>query len=319
MPNSLLLGVNLSGAEWGSPLPGAYNIDYTYPTHAEIDYYAAKGMSVIRLPFQWERLQHSQFGQFDNAELARLDDVVNYVTGKGLKIAIEPHNFGYWNYTDLIGTAQAPNTAFADLWGKLATHYLANSNVLFDLMNEPHDQTPAAWLVSINAAIAAIRATGATQEVLVPGTDWDGGWTWLTSNNAAVIGTGVVDSGHNFAFEVHQYLDPNGGGEEPGTVSATTGVERLTDITQWAEVNGARLFLGEVGVSTDQTSLSALDNMLTYMQQHTVWQAAVYWAGGPWWDDDYMFSIEPLNGVDRPQMDILEGHLSGTVYSNISY
>ena len=91
----LLLGVNLAGAELGPPVPGVFGTDYTYPTHDEIDYYAAKGMSVIRLPFLWERLQHSEFGQLDSAELGRLDDVVNYATGKGLKIEIEPHNYGY--------------------------------------------------------------------------------------------------------------------------------------------------------------------------------------------------------------------------------
>jgi aryl-phospho-beta-D-glucosidase BglC (GH1 family) len=55
MAGSFLLGVNLAGAEFGSNVPGTFGTDYTYPTHAEIDYYAAKGMSVIRLPFLWER------------------------------------------------------------------------------------------------------------------------------------------------------------------------------------------------------------------------------------------------------------------------
>ena len=58
----LLLGVNLAGAEFGTPnhVPGVFGTDYIYPTHTEIDYYAAKGMSVVRLPFLWERLQHSE-------------------------------------------------------------------------------------------------------------------------------------------------------------------------------------------------------------------------------------------------------------------
>src|SRR5262245_143740 len=46
------------------------------------------------------------------------------------------------------------------------------------------------------------------------------------------------------------------------------------------------------------------------MQQHTgAWQGVTYWAGGPWWGN-YMFSIEPQNGVDKPQMGILVQHLS---------
>jgi aryl-phospho-beta-D-glucosidase BglC (GH1 family) len=51
MAGPLLLGVNLAGAEFGSNVPGVFGTDYTYPTHTEIDYYAAKGMSVVRLPF----------------------------------------------------------------------------------------------------------------------------------------------------------------------------------------------------------------------------------------------------------------------------
>jgi endoglucanase len=311
MTTPLLLGVNLSGAEFGSNVPGSFGTDYTYPTHAEIDYYAGKGLSVIRLPFLWERLQHSEFGAFDAAELGRLDDVVTYATSKGLKVDIDPHNYGK-GFGALIGSAQTPNSAFADFWGKLAQHFAANPRVIFGLMNEPNEQSASAWLGSANAAIAAIRNTGATQEILVPGSYWDGGWTWTSTDNAAVVGAGVQDPGHNFAFEVHQYLDSDGSGTHPGAVSSTIGVERLTAVTQWAEATGNRLFLGEVGVITDQTSLTAFDGMLTYMQQHTdAWQGMTYWAGGPWWGD-YMFSIEPQNGADKPQMVVLLQHLSAT-------
>jgi endoglucanase len=311
MVGQLLLGVNLAGGEFGTPdhVPGIFGTDYIYPSHTEIDYYAAKGMSVIRLPFLWERIQHSENGPLDGAELARVDDVVSYATGKGLKIEIEPHNYGY-GFGALIGSAQTPNAAFADLWGKLAFHYQSNPSVIFGLMNEPHDQSASVWLGSANAAIAAIRAAGASQEILVPGSYYDGAWTWTTSDNATVIGTGVQDPSHNFAFEVHQYLDADGSGKHAGVVSADIGVERLTAITQWAEATSHRLFLGEVGVATDQTSLTALDRMLSYMQQHTdVWQGVTYWAGGPWWGD-YMFSIEPQNGIDKPQMGVLLQHLT---------
>jgi endoglucanase len=312
MASPFLLGVNLAGAEFGSNVPGVFGTDYTYPTHAEIDYYASKGLGVIRLPFLWERMQHSEFGTLDPTELSRLTDVVNYATGKGLKIEIEPHDYGY-GFGALIGSAQTPNSAFADFWGKLAQHFESNPNVIFGLMNEPHDQSATAWLGSANAAIAAIRGAGTvSQEILVPGSYWDGAWTWTSTDNAAVVGTGVQDPAHNFAFEVHQYLDSDGSGTHPGAVSATIGVERLTAITQWAEATGNHLFLGEVGVTTDQTSLTALDGMLTHMQQHTdAWQGETYWAGGPWWGN-YMFSIEPQNGVDKPQMAILVQHLAAS-------
>ena len=61
MTTPFLLGVNLAGAEFGSgdvqnghenpqTVPGIYGKDYTYPTHEEIDYYASKGLDVIRTP-----------------------------------------------------------------------------------------------------------------------------------------------------------------------------------------------------------------------------------------------------------------------------
>ena len=322
--NGLLLGVNLAGAEFAGTdpnngsvpgtVPGVYNKNYTYPTDAEIDYYASKGLGVIRLPL-WERLQHSELATLDPAELSRLEHVVNYATSKGLKVEIEPHDYGF-GFGNQIGSSQTPNSAFANLWSQLAQHFASNNNVIFGLMNEPHVQTPADWLASVNAAIAAIRGTGASQEILVPGTDWDGAWHWITDGNSAVIGTGVQDPKNNFAFEVHQYLDQNGSGTTPGVYGndPNLGVERLTAITEWAKEDpkNRRLFLGEVGVSTDQISLDALGNMLTYMQQNTdVWQGMTYWAGGPWWGN-YMFSIEPQNGVDKPQMAVLVKHETAT-------
>src|SRR5262249_49428930 len=117
-------------------------------------------------------------------------------------------------------------------------------------------------------------------------------------------------------FEVHQYLDADGSGTHPGAVSATIGVERLTAVTQWAEATGNHLFLGEVGVTTDQTSLTALDGMLTYMQQHTdAWQGATYWAGGAFMGGGgggggiYFFRREPKKGAKKPKVPILGQHL----------
>jgi aryl-phospho-beta-D-glucosidase BglC (GH1 family) len=308
MDSSLLIGVNLSGAEFGTAMIGTYGIDYTYPTHAEIDYFASKGMGIIRLPFMWERLQHTKLGELDAAELARIDDLVSYATSNGLKIIIEPHNFGM-GFGALIGTAQTPNSAFADFWGKVAEHFKSNPNVIFGLCNEPNQQTATQWLESANAAIAAIRGAGALQEILVPGSYWTGAWSWTTTDNDTVVGTGVIDPANNFAFEVHQYLDADSSGTQPGAVSPTIGVERLTAITEWAEATGSRLFLGEVGATIDQTSLTALDGMLDYMHEHSgVWEGVTAWSAGPWWGD-YMFSLEPLNGADKPQMAIFEQHL----------
>ncbi|ACA15596.1 Cellulase [Methylobacterium sp. 4-46] len=310
-PGLSLLGVNLAGADFAAgALPGRLGTDYTYPTAQEIDYYASKNLNVIRLPFLWERLQPVQGGPLSAAELAQIDAVVSAATAKGMKVILDPHDYGA-GYGHLIGSPETPDSAFADFWGKLAGHFSANPNLIFGLMNEPYAQSATQWLGSANAAIAAIRAAGATsQEILVPGSYWDGAHSWVSSDNDTVIGTGIVDPAGNYAFEVHQYLDADSSGTQAGVASPTVGVERLTAITQWATQTNSRLFLGEFGVASDPTSLQALDSMLAYMDRHAVWQGATYWAAGPWWGD-YMFSIEPTGlgtaqVTDRPQMDVLE-------------
>ncbi len=301
------VGVNLSGGEFGSG--SRMNYDYTYPTHGELDYYASKGLDVVRLPVLWERLQPSQNGPLSSGDIGRIADVVHYADTKGIKVILDVHDYGY-GYGSLIGSSATPNASFADLWGKLAGQFATDSNVIFGLMNEPHTQNAAQWLDSANMAIDAIRRAGATQEVLVPGSYWDGAWSWVSSDNDTVMGNGIRDSAHNYAFEVHQYLDVDGSGTHASVVSDTIGVERLSAITAWAEATGNKLFLGEFGAGTDATSLSALDKMLGFMNAHQdVWQGATEWGGGPWWGN-YMYSVEPtgLNTssvADKPQIAIL--------------
>jgi serralysin len=309
-----LIGVNLSGAEYdpGGTLEGT---NYTYPSDAEIDYYASKGMTVIRLPFLLERVEPVAGGPLNTTELGYIDNVVDYAASKGIDVILDPHDYGD-EYGTVIGTTAASNATFANFWGELAAHFASTPNVLFGLMNEPNAVTPTQWLVSANAAIAAIRAAGATtQQILVPGTDWDGADTWVSSGNAQVLGSGIVDPSHNFAFEVHQYLDAYGSGTSSTVVSTEIGVQRLTAITQWAEATGNKLFLGEFGVASDATSLTALNNMLGYMAQHTdVWEGGTYWAAGPWLGN-YMYSVEPTNGVDAPQMGVLDQYVTKTIES----
>jgi endoglucanase len=302
-----MLGINLAGAEFGSVGGGAHGTNYIYPSNDSIDYYASKGMEVIRLPFLWERVQPTQNGPLDQSELSRIESIVDYAASKGMNVVLDVHNYGEaWG--GLIGS-DVPNSVFADFWGKMATHFKGDANVVFGLMNEPNQQSASQWIGSANAAIDAIRDAGATQHILVPGSYWDGAHSWVSSDNDTVVGNGVVDPLKNYSFEVHQYLDGNSSGTSASVVSPTIGVERLTEVTDWARSTGNKLFLGEFGAAQDGASLAALDNMLKYMEQNAdVWSGATYWAGGPWWGD-YMFSVEPDNiasPADKPQLDLLE-------------
>lgn len=305
-------GVSLAGAEFGEGnLPGTYNSDYVYPSASSVDYFKGKGMNSVRLPFRWERLQPSLNQAFDTNELSRLTSFVQQVTAKGVTVMIDPHNYARYR-GNLIGSYAVPNSAYADFWSRLASQFKGNNLVVFALMNEPHDMPTEQWLSGANAALAAIRATGATNIVTVPGNAWTGAHSWLKSDYGTPNGTvmkGIVDPGKNMVFEVHQYLDADSSGTSSICVSPTIGAERLTAFTGWLRSNGYRAFLGEVGAAANDTCNQAVTGVLNYLQANTdVWAGWTWWAAGPWWGD-YMFSIEPSGTVDKPQMSVLQPYL----------
>jgi len=312
-------GVNLASADFGEGnLPGVHGTDYIYPDPAyasgynSATYYLGKHMTVFRLPFRWERLQRSMYAGFDAAELTRLETTVGNLTSRGAAVLLDPHNYARY-YGNLVGSGAVPNAAFADFWSRLAGRFKNNPKVIFGLVNEPHDMPTEQWVSAANAAIAAIRATGATNLILVPGNSWTGAHSWTqnwygTANSVAMLN--ISDPGNNYAFEVHQYLDANSSGTDSACVSATIGAERMQAFTGWLRSNGKKGFLGELGGGTSATCLAAVDGMLDHLEANAdLYLGWTWWAGGPWWGDSW-YSLEPSGSADRPQMDALEPHLT---------
>jgi endoglucanase len=309
----LLTGVNIAGAEFGSAIPGRAGTDYFYPTAATIDYFSDKGMNVLRIPFRWERLQPSLHGELDKNELRRLDGVVANATGKRMTVVLDVHNYAAYRKQP-IGTGAVSLDALADLWGRLADRYKNNDKVVFGLMNEPKGLPTERWLAAANSAIAEIRRHGAGNLILVPGNGWTGAHSWLRGNygtaNGAVMDK-IVDPVGRYAYELHQYLDKNYSGTSPRCVGEAVGTDALKRVTDWLRERRQRGFLAEFGGSADPLCLAALDAMLAYMKRNKdVWLGWTYWAAGPW-SADYFTSVQPLDGIDRPQMDVLLKYVSG--------
>lgn len=300
-------GVNLAGGEFGSALPGVAGKDYTFPTPAEVDYYRGKGMNTFRIGFKWERLQPTANGPFEPAYAARLSSIVKYASSKGAHVIVNPHNFARY-YGNTVGSATVPNAVFADFWSKLSTEWRADPNVMFNLVNEPHTMPTEQWVGAANAAIAAIRATGAKNAVVVPGNAWTGAHSWTSSsygtpNSVALLK--IADPGNNVIFEAHQYLDSSSSGGGGECVSTTVGAERLAAFVEWLRANKLKGMIGEFAGGKNQTCYTAITNMLTYMMESADvlvgWQ---WWAGGPGWGN-YPFTLEPTGGKDQPQMGVL--------------
>ncbi|EIN13297.1 endoglucanase [Punctularia strigosozonata HHB-11173 SS5] len=289
-------GVNESGAEFGNAnIPGVYGTDYIWPAPSSIDYFVGLGFNTFRVPFLLERLAPPATGitgAFDPLYLGNLTETVNYITGKGAYVLIEPHNYMIYNGATITSTS-----AFQTFWTNLASLFKSNSHVIFDLMNEPHD-IPATTVYSLmQAGVNGVRAAGATSQlILVEGTSWTGAWTWTSSGNAAAF-TGLTDPNNHVAIEMHQYLDSDGSGSSATCVSSTIGAERLADATSWLQANNIKGFLGEIGAGNNDVCITAVYGALCAMQEAGgAWLGALWWAAGQWWGD-YFQSIEPPSGA----------------------
>ena len=302
-----LKGVNFaSPAFFPSRLPGLYGQDFIYPSDADIAYFTSKGMNVFRISILWERLQPALNGKLDPGELGRLAGFIDEVDRHGGYTILDIHNYAQYRGV-MIGQSPVTDAAFADLWTRLARHFGHDDHVIFGLMNEPKVQQIGAWQQAVQKSIDGIRSTGARNRIFVSGIAWDGAahFAEISGDSLAAL----VDPQHRLVFEVHTYFNSDSSGTSKSCISSREAVGRLTEFTQWLRAGQRQGFLGEFGVSRRPECLAMLKSVVSYLQNNEdVWLGWTYWAAGPWWGN-YMFSIEPEAGADRPQMLVLENFL----------
>lgn len=310
-------GVSLAGAEFAeTQFPGIYDDHYIYPGPPDVDYFLTHSLSTFRIPFRWERLQPALHAPLDPTELARLTSLVTYATSRGAHIILDPHNYCRYRpqpphkfesaTTGLLGH-DVPSSALADLWTRLATHFLPNPRVIHSLMNEPAHLSTDTWLSAANHAIAALRSTSYSGPILVSGNRFTGAWTWFESDkwgrsNASAM-LDLIDPADNLIIEVHQYFDEDGSGTHDHLHhnDPFLPLQRLAPFTDWARTHRKKAFLGEFGIphttfgpSANFLGDQALTHLLTHLHSHPeIYTGWAWWAAGPWWPDDYLFTLNP--------------------------
>jgi len=315
-----IAGINFAGAEFGIESgDAAIGFGYRYPVTADLLYFIDQGINMIRLPFSWERLQRPLNGALDSAELAAINATVDTVTGNDGYLILDPHNYAAYRLTSggartyiVPGSSGAVNAShLADFWTRLANEFKSNSRVIFNLMNEPFTQSAVDWRDIALDSIAAIRATGAQNQIQIPGTRWTGAHSWLSSgqyNNGSAWT--AYSPGVNDIFEAHQYFDSDSSGQQCDVSSPTIGADRLVDFTGWCRTRGFKAHLGEFGCCTDAASLAVLENALQYMDDNSdVWESWTYWAAGAQWRSTYKYLVHPTGTTPKPQELVLLDHV----------
>jgi endoglucanase len=298
-------GINLSVAEFNCErTPAVYGKDYIYPPQQDLDYYVSKGFAVVRLPYCWERLQHSLFGNLDASELGRITNFLAAAHARNMRVILSPHNYGRYRIADKnvpIGSPTVPSEAFADFSKKVAAAFAGNDSVYaLSLMNEPHDSN-GMWKQIAQAGLNAIRSADRERVILAPGDEWSGAWSWKRFNNDFLLD----DPAGRIMYEAHQYFDLDHSGTYKVGYSLNfatpdRGVEWVRPFAEWLKQHGQQGIITEFGVpNTDARWLELVQQVLAFLAKEKIpW---TYWAGGPWWGN-YPLSAEPKNGVDAPIM-----------------
>ena len=301
-----LVNMNVSGAEFNAgTLPGRAFYDYTFPSAAYLSNWKAKGITVIRLPVLWERLQPALNGPLDEGYAQLIDSVLANAGTLGMKVIVDLHNYGVYR-TKVLGTSDVPLTAYTQLMTLMAARWNASPGLQgYDIMNEPHDAANTYWNTAAQAAINGLRTSDRTHPIYVEGRSWSSAANWPSLNGDLLL---LQDPINKIIFSAHLYVDADASGTYstllPSTFDTNTGVNRATPFVQWLVANNRKGHLGEFGVpGNDPLAMVAMQKLLAYLQPKCV--PLTYWAAGSWWGN-YSLSIEPSSSGDRPQWPILK-------------
>ena len=327
----VLTGVNITGAEWEwkSTVVPKEGTDYLFISQQDADYIASKGFNFGRFLFSWELLQPALNGALDTASYGTtLKSRVDYLTNtKKLYIMVEPHGASSPNFIrykgNLVGSSAVPISAFADFWKRMALLYKDNPRVIFGLGNEPNNMSTVVWYQAAQAAITAIRSTGATNFIMVEGNGWSQPDSWndnwydtaTTKVSNAVGWSTLHDPLNNTIVSVHSYFDTDGGGGTDAIVSTDILAKRLQTVVTWARSKGLKVHLSEFGANAATAGAqTAVDTTCKFLQANSdVIIGWSWWAYGPpsWWGG-YRFTLCPKNNyaTDDPKIAWLKPYMA---------
>ncbi|WWD22615.1 hypothetical protein CI109_107108 [Kwoniella shandongensis] len=293
-------GVNLAGCDFGMNTDGSSGTTYC-PGTEQIAHFVKDGANVFRLPVGWQYLvgNNEASTSLDSTFFATYDNLVQSVLSQGAYAMIDIHNYARWN-GQIIGQGGPSNDDFANVWSQLAKKYANDDKVIFAIMNEPHDLDINEWATTVQAAVNAIRAAGATtQTIALPGTGYTGVDTWSSGASDALLKiTDPADSSNSLlVIDAHKYLDGNGSGAD--SECTNNGVDSATQFAAWLKKNGRKAIISETGGGNTASCQTNLNQYLQYLSTNTdVFVGFTIWAAGSF-ATDYTLSITPNGDTDN--------------------
>lgn len=215
-------GANLAGGEFdhtAAGLPGTYGGNHRYSSLEYCQYIRSRGHRIVRIPFRWERIQHTLSGPLDPTGVGHLKTAVANAREAGLMVLLDMHNYcRYYRLDDVMVMAEQGYTTadFADAWGKLAAEFAAEPGVAaWGLMNEPFGLptygpfiTPSTTFHTFAAGTEGWSVSGSGHAIA------HGSYPWGAGADGAVEVTKVMpSSGNNYSSVLR--MSPASGGGSP--------------------------------------------------------------------------------------------------------
>ncbi|KAF8122717.1 glycoside hydrolase family 5 protein [Boletus edulis] len=304
-------GVNIAGFDFGCGTDGTCNITQACPPLTQLGcadglgqmqhFVENDGYNVFRLPVGWQYLTYSQMtGVLNQTQFYNYNMLVNACLSTGAYCEIDIHNYARYD-GEIIGQGGPSNEIFAELWYNIADYWKYENRVIFGVMNEPHDIPDiVTWAGSVQAAVTAIRSTGAnSQIILLPGNNYTSAETFISSGSAAALSMVRNPDGSitNLIMDVHKYLDYDNSGTHAECV--TNNIESSWyPLSTWLRENGRQALNTETGGGD-------VDSCVGYLSQQLAYQAAnsdvilgyIGWAAGSF-ATNYILSETPYyNGT----------------------
>ena len=246
---ALQRGVNM-GNMLETPNEGEWGL---YVQEEYFDLIKDAGFDFVCLPVDWK--SHTTRTGYDDGErgytieptfFARVDEIVGWALKRDLAVIVDFHH-----YEELM--AEPNGEQFWFLWSQIAEHYKDYPpQVLFELMNEPHDKiTVPLWNTYIHIALKIIRENNPTRDVIFGPVNWNS-YFWVSTldipNDPHIIVT------FHYSDEFHMAYQSTEGQAWYGDIWPNN-EERKREITRdfdlvadWAQRHNVHILLGEFGV-----------------------------------------------------------------------
>ncbi|ROW07310.1 hypothetical protein VMCG_03762 [Cytospora schulzeri] len=294
-------GVNLPGLDFSCDENGACKVNGVAVPNtgaAQMQHFTSQDhLNIFRLTVSWQYLTNDVVGGVLNAtNFGTYDKLMQSCLSTGAKCVLDIHNYARWN-GGIIGQGGPTNEQFAALWTSLATKYGTNANVIFGIMNEPHDLNVATWANTVQAVVTAIRKVAPNNIILIPGSAFSSAGKLPNEAGPYLLKVTNPDgSTNNIHFDVHMYLDADNSGSSPECVTNNT-AKASAPLATWLRQNGRMAMVTETGGGNTASCEKYVCEELDYLNQNSdVYLGYIGWAAGAF-GSSYALSLTPTGNA----------------------